>query len=347
MKKNLILKFIALLLISGFTNVQGQKLDSPDASQLASVMQRIGLTDISITYHSPLAKNRNIWGELVPYDSVWRAGANENTTISFSTDVKVEGQNLAAGNYGLHMIPGKNEWTIIFSKNSTSWGSFFYRQSEDALRIKAKAFPAEYQDWLSYQFTSLQPSSAMVNLRWEKISVSFKTEVDVHEIVFQSMKEELRGADGFTWEAPLQAARYCLMNNIHLDVGKKWAEQSVQIQENSNNLLTLAKYLDKEGKKEEALSITEKAKKVADEAELNAYGYTLLAEKNVEEAIGIFALNVKRYPDSWNVYDSLGEAYDADKNKKDALRYYRIALSKAPSQQHPRIEQIIRTIESQ
>ncbi|MBP6335574.1 MAG: DUF2911 domain-containing protein [Bacteroidia bacterium] len=336
-----------LLLIQGTFSAQAQTLNSPESSQQATVTQRIGLTDMRVTYHSPLAKNRMIWGEIVPYDSVWRAGANENTIISFSTDVKIENQTLAAGSYGLHMIPGKNEWTIIFSKNSSSWGSFFYDPSEDALRVKTSASTVDYQDWLSYQFTSIQPASANVTLRWDKISVSFKVEVDVNEIVFKSMKEELRGSDGFTWEAPLQAARFCLTKNIHLDQGRKWVELSVRTQENSNNLLTLAKYLNKEGKTGEAVTTKERAIILANEAELNAYGYSLLlTDKNISEAIEMFSLNVKRHPDSWNVYDSLGEAHDANKNKKDALKNYQIALSKAPVDQHPRIQQIIKTIES-
>ena len=161
------------------------------------------------------------------------------------------------------------------------------------------------------------------------------------------MQDELRGRDGFTWEAPLQAARFCLTNKIHLDQGKKWVEQSIINQENSANLFTLAKYQSAEGKTTEAAGTTEKAKNLATEAELNAYGYALLAEKNITEAIDIFALNVKKHPESWNVYDSLGEGLDLNKNKKEALKNYRIALSKAPEGQKSRIEKIITTLQSQ
>lgn len=345
--KNLKLLCLIFLLIFCRTNpLKAQKLESPESSQAAMVMQRIGLTDITIAYHSPLAKKREIWDVIVPYGEVWRAGANENTRISFSTNLKIEGQAIASGTYGLHMIPGKDKWTIIFSKNSTSWGSFFYDKSEDALRIEATPVIVEYQDWLSYAFTELQSNSCKINLRWEKISVSFKIEADVQEIVYNSMKEELRGNDGFTWEAPLQAARYCFTNQIHLDQGKKWLEQSIRTQENSANCFTMAKYLEKEGKIKEAGEMKEKAKKLANEAELNAHGYALLAEKNISEAISVFILNVKRYPDSWNVYDSLGEAYDIDGNKKEALKYYRLALSKSPESQKARIEPIIKKLES-
>src|SRR5580765_806371 len=130
--------FYAILFLIIPYVMYSQNLTMPEASQKAMVMHRIGLTDITITYHSPLVKGRKIWGELVPYNEVWRAGANENTTISFSTNVMIEGKPLSAGTYGLHTIPTENEWTIIFSKNSTSWGSFFYDKSEDALRVMVK-----------------------------------------------------------------------------------------------------------------------------------------------------------------------------------------------------------------
>lgn len=345
MKKKQLLRLIILFLLSGSNVLKAQTLIIPEASQAAKVMQRIGITDINISYHSPLAKNRKIWDALVPYDQVWRAGANENTTISFSTDVKIEGHELAAGTYGLHMIPTKEEWTIIFSKNSSSWGSFFYDETEDALRVKAIPVSVDYQDWLAYYFTDIQNNSCKVNLRWEKLSIGFNVKVDVEETVYNSMREELRGIDAFTWEAPLQAARYCLSNDIHLDQGKKWLEQSMRTQQNSTNSFTMAKYLSKEGKSKEAAEMTEKAKTLANEAELNTYGYTLLFEKNIPEAIEVFNLNVKRHPDSWNVYDSLGEAYDMNGNKKEALKNYLTALAKSPENQKARIEPIIKKLQ--
>ncbi len=345
MKKKQLLGFIILFLFSASNALNAQTLVSPEASQAARVMQRIGITDISISYHSPLAKNRKIWDALVPYDQVWRAGANENTSISFSTDVKIEGQSLATGTYGLHMIPTKDEWTIIFSKNSNSWGSFFYDETEDVLRVKSKPVSADYQDWLGYYFTDIQSNTCKVTMRWEKISLSVNVKVDVQETVYNSMREELRGLDAFTWEAPLQAARYCLANEIHLDQGKKWLEQSMRTQQNSTNTFIMAKYLSKEGKSKEAAEMKEKAKSLANESELNNYGYALLGEKNISEAIEIFSLNVKRFPDSWNVYDSLGEAYDINGNKKEALKNYRIALSKSPENQKARIEPIIKKLE--
>src|SRR5712692_2724975 len=121
---------------------QATELKIPRASQRGTVTQRIGLTDITITYHRPSVGGREIWGKTVPYGQVWRAGANENTTISFTDDVSVEGHALPAGTYGLHTLPTADQWTIIFSKNSTSWGSFSYDEKEDALRVTVKPHPA-------------------------------------------------------------------------------------------------------------------------------------------------------------------------------------------------------------
>ncbi|MBL0343078.1 MAG: DUF2911 domain-containing protein [Bacteroidetes bacterium] len=187
---------LLLLVVSGSLFAQGN-LIVPDASQKSGVSQRIGVTDISLTYNSPLVKGRTIWGEVVPFGEVWRAGANENTVITFSTPVKISGKVLPAGSYGLHMIPGKNSWVVIFSNNFRSWGSYFYDPAEDALRIEVTPEAAVMQEWLSYRFTDLKASSAQVLLNWEKIGVGFLVEVNLPETVVQSMRDELRGDKGF------------------------------------------------------------------------------------------------------------------------------------------------------
>lgn len=321
------------------------ELKKPEASQAAKVSQRIGLTDIEISYHSPLTKGRTVWGDLVPYGKVWRAGANENTSISFSTDVKVGGKNLLAGTYGLHMIPEKDAWTIIFSKNYYSWGSFFYTEAEDALRIKVTPQTCEMQDWLGYYFSNPTASSVTFELRWEKLRVPVMVEVDVPEIVFQSMQKELVHINGFFWQGYNQAAAYCVSNNIHLDIAEKWLEKSISIQKNFTNLTTKSKLKALQNNRTESEKLAKEAMDLADEAQLNSYGYQLLAQNKNAEAINIFSLNVKRYPASWNVYDSLAEAYELGGNKKSALSNYKIALSKAPEAQKSRLNDTIKKLE--
>src|ERR1700694_4775867 len=171
---------------------QATELNLPRLSQRAQITQRVGLTDITIIYHAPLAGGRELFGKTVPYGQVWRAGANENTTISFTDDANVEGHPLAAGTYGLHTIPTADQWTIIFSKNSTSWGSFSYDEKEDALRVTVKPHPAELEEALAYTFEELKPDSTAATLRWEKLAVPFHISADVNAIVLRSIQNQLR-----------------------------------------------------------------------------------------------------------------------------------------------------------
>jgi hypothetical protein len=159
---------LGLVIASVFCQAQSFVLDLPRSSQHALISQRVGITDITINYHRPLVNGRKIWGSLVPYGQVWRAGANENTTITFSDPVTIEGKPLDKGTYGLHMIPGESQWTVIFSKNSTSWGSFTYNQAEDALRVSVNPQATDLHEALTYDFGQVKPDSAVVTLAWER-----------------------------------------------------------------------------------------------------------------------------------------------------------------------------------
>jgi tetratricopeptide (TPR) repeat protein len=338
-------KLIALFWIISLPLFAQHDLKTPEASQAASVMQRIGLTDITVSYHSPLVKNRTIWGDLVPYNEVWRAGANENTVVTFSTDVKVEGKNLKAGSYGLHMIPSQKEWTVIFNKNYGAWGSFFYNKDEDALRVTVTPQNAEMQEWLSYAFTNLQPDAAAITLRWEKLAVPVKVSIDIPETVYQSMSQELTNINGFFWQGYNQAAAYCTMQNIHLDQASAWIDKSISIQKNFTNLNTKSKLLAKQGKQQEADALRTEALAMADEAQMNTYGYELLAQEKTQEAVDIFKMNAKKYPASWNVYDSLAESLEKTGDVKGAVANYKSALAKAPENQKDRLNKTIQKLE--
>src|SRR5438309_7080677 len=231
---------------------QPTELNIPRVSQRASVTQRIGLTDVTITYHRPAVGGREIWGKTVPYGKVWRAGANENTTITVSSDVSVEGKPLAAGTYGLHTIPDKDQWTVIFSKNSTSWGSFSYDEKEDALRVTVKPRAAESFEVLTYVFDDIKPDSVTPTLRWEKLAVPFHISVDVKAVVLKSIKNELRSVGGFTWAGYDEAAQWCLDNNYNLEEALKWEDTSIQNEERFENWETKSRILTAMGKKDEA-----------------------------------------------------------------------------------------------
>lgn len=302
-------------------------LPLPQPSPEATVSQTIGITKITINYHRPGVKNRKVWGNLVPYGQVWRAGANENTTISFSHPVKIEGKELPAGTYGLHTIPTEGEWTIIFSKNSTSWGSFFYKEAEDALRVKATPSAGEHQEWLSYDFADITEKSVVVVLRWEKLKVPFKVEIDVPATVISYARNtHVRGLPGFFWQGFNDAAAYCLRNNVNLEEALAWANRSLEINENFTNLRTKAGILEKLGKASEAKTLNDHAMQIATEVDINALGYEYVAAGKMKQAIDTFKKNVKDYPKSWNVYDSLAEAYERNGDTKLATENYATAL---------------------
>jgi len=320
----------------------------PWESQKASVSQTIGLTDIQIVYHRPAVKGRKIWGELVPYNSgiPWRAGANENTTISFSSDVMIEGKPLIAGTYGLHFIPGENEWTVIFSKNSTSWGSFSYDQKEDALRVTVKPQPAEFAEFLTFEFVNPEVNKTHIQLHWEKLAVGFKVEVNTHEAVLASIRKELRNTPGFNWKSYNDAASYCIDENFNFDEALQWANRSISIEENFDNLETLSELQKKMGKEDEAEKTMQRAMVIAKPMELNGFGRQLLREKKTDEAMKIFEYNLKKNPNEWFVYAGIARGYEAKGDMKSAKENMKIALDKAPESSKANISGILKQWES-
>ncbi len=322
-----LLSYTALLLLCSPSAWPQPELPSPQPSQEASVSQTIGISRIDISYHRPGVKGRPVWGSLIPYGEVWRAGANENSAVRFSTPVSIAGHTLPAGTYGLHMIPTKDEWTVIFSKNAMSWGSYFYKESEDALRIRVRPQPAEFQEWLQYSFSDLTDSTGTLLLTWEKLRISIPLKFDTHALVVANARDSyLRGPAGFTWQGFNQAALYCARNDIELGQAVKWVEQSIGLNENFNNLWTKATLLEKTGKSAAAPALRERAVKLATEADINSLGYTYLNSNRINEAIELFEKNVKAHPDSWNVYDSLAEGLEKGGDKNGAISNYEKAL---------------------
>ncbi len=216
-----------------------QQLDLPRPSPNASVSQTVGVTEITIKYSRPGVKDRPIWGKLVPYGEVWRTGANENTTIKFSTPVRIDGHELPAGIYGLQTLPTAGEWTVIFSKDANEWGAFSYKQADDALRIQAKPQPAEFRERMAFDFDDVTDTAAKVVLHWEKVRVPFTVEVDTPALVAAKAKEAVR------WQTPYQAASYCIQNNTCLDDASRWLDASIALQENFANLRAKAMLLAK------------------------------------------------------------------------------------------------------
>ena len=333
-----------LLLCSIPTSAQ---LNLPRGSQMATVTQRVGTTDISITYSRPAVKDREIWGKLVPYGMTnpgfgtataapWRAGANENTIIEFTHDVTVEGKPVKAGKYGLHIeVKEDGTATVIISKNSSSWGSYFYDESEDVLRASVTTKEAPHHELLTFEFNAIDATSTVASLIWEKKEIPFKIEVPVTAIVIRDIKESLRGTPGFSRQSWEQAANFALNNGGDLNEALQWIDNAIAgqfySQKTVNNLFIKASILDKMGKREDALKLMDEAATMANTNQLNRLGYLMLnTYKDNKRALKFFKLNVKNNPKSANVYDSLGQAYKIMGDKRNAIKNLKKALSLNP-----------------
>ena len=330
----------AAVVAGGFAAAQ-VPINLPQPSPAASVSQTVGMTEITISYHRPAVNKRKIWGELVPYGEVWRAGANENTTITFSSPVTVGGKPLPAGTYGLHMIPAASgDWTVAFSNEHRAWGSFSYDPKEDAVRITATPRPAEFEEHLSYRLADPTQDGVTAVMHWEKVEVPIAIGVDTKAVTLASIKEQLRGLPRFSWQGWNQAANWALRNDL-VDQGLEWADQSIGVAENFANLRTKAALLEKKGDAKTAEALRARAMKIATEADVNLFAYQLMGQKKIDEAMAMFQKNVKEHPGSWNVWDSLAEGYATKGEKKAAIENYTKALSMAPESQKKRINDAI------
>jgi tetratricopeptide (TPR) repeat protein len=340
--------YFCLLMVAmpGVSSAQSLVLDLPDQSQRAEISQRIGITTIKINYHRPLVKNRKIWDSLVPYGKVWRAGANENSTITFSDAVMIENKPLEKGTYGLHMIPNAEEWTIIFSKNSTSWGAFTYDQAEDALRVTVKPMAADMHDALTYDFDQLQPDSAVVELEWEKVAVPFKVSVDVHDVVQTSLKKQLRNLSQYTWMSWDDAANYLLTEKIALDDALTYANKSIENEDRYDNEMTKSKVLTVLNRKDDAAVAEKKALNLANPLQVHLFARQLQAQKRNDEAFTIFRENAKKHPDQWFVHTGLARMYCAQGKFDDASKEMKQALAGAPDIQKSYVDGLVRQLEA-
>lgn len=312
-------------------------------SPAATISQTIGISTVTVKYSRPAVKGREIWGALVPYgwnvqfygarnEAPWRAGANENTTIEFSHAVKIEGKDIPAGTYGLFFVINKdNSGEVILSKDSHSWGSFWYDAKQDILRAKIQLRTIIHEEFLRVDFLGLEKNSAELVMNWEKKQFPVKIEFAVDEIVMANAEEELKGSTGFNWQGYASAANYGLQNNIDLERANKWIDQAIAQHKSFATLNTKAGILKSSGKIVEAEKLSAEAMTLATEAELNTYGYQLITAGSHDKAIEIFSLTTQRYPKSANAWDSLGEAYALKGDKKNAITNFKKALSMNPT----------------
>jgi len=332
----------------------------------ASVSEEIGITDVIIHYSRPGVKKRegHIWGELIPVGfsqlgygaknpAPWRAGANENTTIEFTTDVQVEGHSLPAGKYGFFVAYHPDECILIFSKNSTSWGNFFYDSSEDALRVTVRPVKIDKSvEWLKYEFADQTPSSATIQLQWEKLMIAFKVEVDVIKTQLASFRKELRGGVALPgdWQPWNQAASFCLANKTNLEEGLLWADSATSKTfggtRNFEPWQTKAAILDSLGRKAEANEAMKTALTYVDDFQGYVYGCALINAKRPQEALGIFKMIYAKYPNTLFTNIGMATGYSALGDYKTALTFARKALPQAKGGNKIEIERNIKDLQN-
>jgi len=349
MRKNLPAGILLACLFITTTAAHAQLTSLPSGgNKKASITERVGITDITLHYDRPGVKGREgqIWGKLVPEGytnqgygtskaAPWRAGANENTTIEFSTDVSIEGQPLPAGKYGFFIAYGASECTLIFSHNSSSWGSFFYDPKEDALRVTVRPVPMDKEvEWLRYEFSDEKESSATIAMEWEKLRIPFKVEVDYVKTQLESFRRELRTDKGFNWNAWNQAALFCVQRNTNLEEGLAWADSAtnpnVVGDKNFTSLSTKAQLLTLLNRKEEADAIMKEALPLGKINEVHQYARQLIIQKKPKEAFDVFKLNYDRHPNEFTTNMGMARGYSATGDYKKALDYLKKAQAQAP-----------------
>lgn len=313
----------------------------PAASPKASVSQRVGITDITISYNRPFVNGRKIWGNLVPYGfnylgfgtskaAPWRAGSDENTTINFTHEVSIQGSKIAAGTYALFMAPEETgEVTIILSSNTTSWGSYFYNEKEDVLRFKVFSVDKDCStEILTYSFNTVEPTNATASLQWGTKEIPFKIDVEVADIVMEGIRNDLRNPKGFqqsTWDS----AAYYALSIGQLDQALEWINASIKghyfSKETFSNLSLKSRILDKQGKTDEAKSMFQKTIPLGSPEELYKLGLGFIRSGQLDKAIEIMRANVKNNDGAFPSHYGLARAYSANKDFEKAL----VALEKS------------------
>jgi hypothetical protein len=312
------------------SRAQSAILNLPRASQHARVLQRIGLVDITIDYHRPLVAGRKIFGGLHAYGEVWRAGANENTTIEFSDDVTVEGHPVSKGVYGLHMIPREGSWTVILSKNATSWGSFTYDPAEDALRFEVTPRTIANQEALNYDFDNPTADAVVVAMRWEQRAVPFTIRVDTPAISARSLRNQLRGRAQFEWQPWMEAASYLLAEHLDANEAVKDAEQSIAIEDRFENEMTLSQALTMLGRRDEASAARKKALALGSQPQIHAFARALQAQARQDEANELFRENMRKDPSSWVGHNEAARLAVVKGDFDTAVREMTLAASASP-----------------
>lgn len=316
----------------------------------AMVSEEVGITSIAIRYSRPDVSKREgkLFGSKVPYgfseqnnvsgknDAPWRVGANEATTITFEHDVKVEGKDIKAGAYALFMAMGADNVTLIFSNQSEAWGSFSYKQEDDVLRVDVKPVKLDKSvEWLKFEFLQHGEKHCVLAMQWEYVSVPFRIDVDVDNIVIAKLRKEMTSRKSFIPALELQAAQYCLNKNINLEEALAWSKNAITGPAGQKTYITLrnlAAAYEKLNRLPEADSTMNEALLIATANQYTAYGRILISQKRTDKALEIFKASQKRYGDMFGVNSGLVNGYSAKGDFKNAIKHAEKAMAQAPDE---------------
>lgn len=362
--KNTLLAFVfTLITATAFAQIMPLTSEPDGGNRKASISENIGVVKVAISYGRPGVKGRegNIWGTNVAhygfvdqghgtsYSAPWRAGANENTTISFSMPVKIEGQDLPAGTYGFFIANGETESTLIFNKISTSWGSFYYDPAEDALRVTVKNQTLDKSvEWLKYEFLDQTPNSAVIALSWEKRMIPFTVTIEREKLQIAAFKNDFRTTRPYY--DFIQAAQWCLNNNVELEQALAWIDRGTYFrimgEQNFRTLSTRAAVLTRLNRLDEAKKTMDAALPMGTMTDVHFYGRTLLNSKQTDEAFKVFKMNYDKYPKESTTNVGMGRAWSAKGDYKKALTFMKVALATATEDGAKRnIEGLIKRLE--
>jgi tetratricopeptide (TPR) repeat protein len=343
MKKVNHLSCLLALLLLGSLPAASQGITTPrTASPAARISQTIGISTVEVSYSRPSVKGREVWGKLVPYgfnvqnfgvqnEAPWRAGANENTVITFSHPVELAGKSVPAGSYGLFFVINQdNTGEVILSRDHQSWGSFWYESAQDQLRAPIQIRDVAHTETLTYDFINLDKNGGELVLNWEKKQFPVKITFAVDEIVLANATEELKGVKGFNWQGYTSAANYSLQNKANLEQGLVWIDKAIGQNKAFPTLVVKSGLLKESGRTADGDAVMAEALSLATETELNNRGYQLLNQSKHAEAIEIFKLTAERFPYSANAWDSLGEGYALSGDEKKAIASFKKSLKMNP-----------------
>jgi tetratricopeptide (TPR) repeat protein len=347
MKTSLLLIAFLFLALSGFSQIMPLTIEPDGGNRKASVSEQIGIVKIAISYSRPGVKGREgkIYntpvahygfadqGHGTSYAAPWRAGANENTTMSFSHPIKIEGKDLPAGTYGFFIALGEEESTLIFSKVSNSWGSFYYDPAEDALRVPVKNKKLDIGvEWLKYEFIDQTDNAVTIAMSWEKRMIAFKVEAETKALQIAAFKSDFRTTRPYY--DYIQAANWCVQNNTELDQALAWIDRAIYFrimgEKNFRTLSTKAAVLMKMNRVADAKKVMEEALPLGTMLDVHFYGRQLLSMKEAEEAMKVYKMNYEKYPNQFTTNVGMARAYSAKGDYKKALNYMKTALPQSP-----------------